>query len=125
MRTARCPISEALATVRPLASYIAARNWAVAGAADLTNRSTIRWTLHQLVASGVVTVYDAGTEPVWGIGADQHLVADPRSATPPSTSWSIAPSPRRQFGWLPPKTAWTARCCRRRCATRRYACASC
>ena len=68
-------ISEVLATVRPLASYIAARNWAVAGAADLTNRSTIRWTLHQLVASGVVTVYDAGTEPVWGICADQHLVA--------------------------------------------------
>lgn len=68
-------ISEVLATVRPLASYIAARNWCVAGAADLTNRSTIRWTLHQLVASGVVSVYDAGTEPVWGIGADQHLVA--------------------------------------------------
>lgn len=68
-------LSEVLATVRPLASYIAARNWTVAGAADLTNRSTIRWTLHQLVASGVVSVYDAGTEPVWGIGADQHLVA--------------------------------------------------
>ncbi|OBF74833.1 glycerol-3-phosphate acyltransferase [Mycobacterium sp. 852002-51613_SCH5001154] len=68
-------ISEVLATVRPLASYIAARNWCVAGAADLTNRSTIRWTLHQLVASGVVSVYDAGTEPVWGIGAEQHLVA--------------------------------------------------
>jgi glycerol-3-phosphate O-acyltransferase len=68
-------ISEVLATVQPLASYIAARNWTVAGAADLTNRSTIRWTLHQLVASGVVSVYDAGTEAVWGIGADQHLVA--------------------------------------------------
>ncbi|HTY32920.1 lysophospholipid acyltransferase, partial [Mycobacterium sp.] len=68
-------ISEVLATVRPLASYIAARNWTVAGAADLTNRSTIRWTLHQLVASGVVSVYDSGTEPVWGIGADHHLVA--------------------------------------------------
>lgn len=68
-------ISEVLATVRPLASYIAARNWMVAGAADLTNRSTIRWTLHQLVASGVVSVYDAGTEAVWGIGAEQHLVA--------------------------------------------------
>lgn len=68
-------ISEVLATVQPLASYIAARNWTVAGAADLTNRSTIRWTLHQLVASGVVSVYDAGTEPVWGIGSDQHLVA--------------------------------------------------
>ncbi|CCK63698.1 lysophospholipid acyltransferase [Mycobacterium canetti] len=68
-------ISEVLATVRPLASYIEARNWAVAGAADLTNRSTIRWTLHQLVASGVVSVYDAGTEAVWGIGEEQHLVA--------------------------------------------------
>ncbi|MDT5139076.1 MAG: glycerol-3-phosphate O-acyltransferase [Mycobacterium sp.] len=68
-------ISEVLATVRPLASYIAARNWAVAGAAELTNKSTIRWTLHQMVASGVVSVYDAGTEAVWGIGADQHLVA--------------------------------------------------
>lgn len=68
-------ISEVLSTVRPLASYIAARNWMVAGAADLTNRSTIRWTLHQLVASGVVHVYDAGTEAVWGIGTDQHLVA--------------------------------------------------
>src|SRR5271163_2833625 len=68
-------ISEVLATVQPLASYIAARNWAVAGAADLTNRSTIRWTLHELVASGVVSVYDAGTEAVWGIGEDQHLVA--------------------------------------------------
>ncbi|WAJ47374.1 lysophospholipid acyltransferase [Mycobacterium sp. Aquia_216] len=68
-------ISEVLATVRPLASYMTARNWAVAGAADLNNRSTIRWTLHQLVASGVVSVYEAGTEPVWGIGEDQHLVA--------------------------------------------------
>jgi glycerol-3-phosphate O-acyltransferase len=68
-------ITEVLATVQPLASYIAARNWTVAGAADLTNRSTIRWTLHQLVASGVVNVYDAGTEAVWGIGEDQHLVA--------------------------------------------------
>jgi glycerol-3-phosphate O-acyltransferase len=68
-------IGEVMATVRPLASYIAARNWKVAGAADLTNRSTIRWTLHELVASGVVSVYDAGTEPVWGIGEQQHLVA--------------------------------------------------
>lgn len=68
-------INEVLATVQPLASYIAARNWTVAGAADLTNRSTIRWTLHQLVDSGVVSVYDSGTEAVWGIREDQHLVA--------------------------------------------------
>lgn len=68
-------INEVLATVQPLASYIAARNWAVAGAAELTNRSTIRWTLQELVASGVVSVYDAGADAVWGIGEDQHLVA--------------------------------------------------
>ncbi|OBJ50066.1 lysophospholipid acyltransferase [Mycobacterium sp. 1423905.2] len=68
-------ISEVLATVQPLASYIAARHWTVAGAADLTNRSTIRWTLHQMVASGVLSVYDAGTEAVWGICPDKHLVA--------------------------------------------------
>ncbi|MFV0494126.1 lysophospholipid acyltransferase [Mycobacterium sp.] len=68
-------INEVLATVSPLARYIAARDWPVAGATDLTNRSTIRWTLHQMVDSGVVSVYDAGTEAVWGIGPDQHLVA--------------------------------------------------
>jgi glycerol-3-phosphate O-acyltransferase len=68
-------IGEMLATVRPLASYIRAHNWKVAGAAELTNRSTIRWTLRELVASGVVSVYDAGTEPVWGISERQHLVA--------------------------------------------------
>jgi glycerol-3-phosphate O-acyltransferase len=68
-------IAEVLATVQPLASYITRGNWQVAGAADLTNRSTIRWTLHQLVASGVVNVYDAGTEAVWGMGEDQHLIA--------------------------------------------------
>ncbi|HYB37815.1 MAG TPA: lysophospholipid acyltransferase [Mycobacterium sp.] len=68
-------IAEVLATVDPLASYIAARNWTVAGAGDLTNRSMIRWTLHQLVGSGVVGVYDAGAEPVWGIAERQQLVA--------------------------------------------------
>jgi glycerol-3-phosphate O-acyltransferase len=68
-------IAEVLSTVQPLASYVTAGNWTVAGAADLTNRSTIRWTLHQLVASGVVSVYDVGTEAVWGIREDQHLVA--------------------------------------------------
>ncbi|MEO9220913.1 MAG: lysophospholipid acyltransferase [Mycobacteriaceae bacterium] len=68
-------LAEVLATVRPLASYLAAGNCKVAGAADLSSHSTIRWTLHQLVDSGVVRVYDAGTESAWGIGEDQNLVA--------------------------------------------------
>ncbi len=64
-----------LATVHPLADYISARRWPVAGAASLTDRSTIRRALQELVASGVLTCYDAGTEPVWRIAEHQHLVA--------------------------------------------------
>ncbi len=64
-----------LDTVSPLARYIADRRWPVAGAATLTDRSTIRRALQELVASGVLTCYEAGTEPVWRIAPDQHLVA--------------------------------------------------
>ncbi|MDG6103777.1 lysophospholipid acyltransferase [Dactylosporangium aurantiacum] len=62
-------------TIAPMAAYIASRRWPVAGAADLTDRDTVRRTLHELVASGVLTSYDGGTETVWVIGPGQHLVA--------------------------------------------------
>jgi glycerol-3-phosphate O-acyltransferase len=68
-------LDEVLATVEPLARYIQVRAWAVAGAATLTDRSTVRRALAELVSSGVLTWYDGGTEPVWGIGPGQHLVA--------------------------------------------------
>src|SRR5271166_4444419 len=68
-------LAEVLATVRPLADYISKRNWPVAGSANLADGSTIRRTLQELVASGVLTSYDGGTEPVWGIRGEQHLVA--------------------------------------------------
>jgi glycerol-3-phosphate O-acyltransferase len=68
-------MDEVLATVAPLADYLQRRGWPVAGAANLTDRSTVRRTLQELVASGVLTCYSGGTETVWGIGADQHLVA--------------------------------------------------
>ncbi len=64
-----------LDTVEPLARYIRDRRWPVAGAANLTDRSTIRRALQELVASGVLAVFEAGTEPVWRIAPDQHLVA--------------------------------------------------
>jgi glycerol-3-phosphate O-acyltransferase len=64
-----------LDTVRPLATYLRQRGWRVAGAADLTDRSTIRRTLQELVASGVLASYPGGAEAVWGIGPQQHLVA--------------------------------------------------
>ncbi len=64
-----------LQTVAPMATYVESRRWPVAGAANLTDRATIRRTLQELVASGVLTSYDGGTETVWVIGQGQHLVA--------------------------------------------------
>ena len=68
-------MAEVLATVAPLADYLRRRDWPVAGAASLTDRSTVRRALQELVASSVLTCYSGGPETVWGIGADQHLVA--------------------------------------------------
>jgi glycerol-3-phosphate O-acyltransferase len=68
-------LDEVLDTVRPLAVYIRGRGWPVAGGANLTDRSTLRWALRELVRSGVLTCYTGGNETVWAIGADQHLVA--------------------------------------------------
>ncbi len=68
-------VDEVLDTVEPLAAYIDARQWPVAGAADLRDRSTIRRALAELARSAVLTTYDGGSEPVWKIGDDQHLVA--------------------------------------------------
>jgi glycerol-3-phosphate O-acyltransferase len=68
-------LDEVLVTVAPLAEYVHGRGWPVAGAATLTDRSTVRWALRELVRSGVLTSYSGGTERVYGIGRDQHLVA--------------------------------------------------
>ena len=68
-------LDEVLQTVEPLAAYIGARRWPVAGAANLQDRSTVRRALQDLTGSGVLTAYDRGTDPVWRIGVDQHLVA--------------------------------------------------
>jgi glycerol-3-phosphate O-acyltransferase len=68
-------LDQVLETVAPLAGYLRERGWPIAGAATLTDRSTIRWALRELVRSGVLTDYSAGTERVWGVGAEQHLIA--------------------------------------------------
>jgi glycerol-3-phosphate O-acyltransferase len=67
-------LTEVMETVAPLAGYLAERQWPVAGALDLRDRSTIRRTLQELVASGVLTSYDEGEETVWQIAEGQHLV---------------------------------------------------
>ena len=68
-------LGQLLATVRPLAGYLARQGWAVAGALNLTDRATIRRTLDEMVVSGLVAVFDEGTEPVWQIAPGRHLVA--------------------------------------------------
>jgi len=68
-------LDEVLGTVAPLARYIEGRGWPVAGGVNLTDRATIRRTLQELVSSGVLSSYGAGTETIWGVGAQQHLVA--------------------------------------------------
>lgn len=67
-------LDEILDTVRPLADYFTARGTRTAGAATLTDRATIRRACQDLVSSGVLTSFTAGTT-VWGIAADQHLTA--------------------------------------------------
>ncbi|MDN5858874.1 MAG: 1-acyl-sn-glycerol-3-phosphate acyltransferase [Pseudonocardia sp.] len=68
-------LDEVCATVAPLARYLTLRGWPVAAAADLTDRSTVRRTLQDLVSSGVLSCFAGGPQTVWGLAADQHLVA--------------------------------------------------
>ncbi|MCU7729474.1 lysophospholipid acyltransferase [Actinoplanes sp. KI2] len=68
-------LDEVLATVAPLARYIAQRGRPVAGAANLTDRATIHRALDDLARSGVLAGFDGGTETIWAIAPGQHLVA--------------------------------------------------
>ncbi|WIM92957.1 lysophospholipid acyltransferase [Actinoplanes oblitus] len=68
-------LDEVLTTVAPLARYLIRRGRPVAGAANLTDRATIRRTLDDLVRSGVLAGYDEGTDTIWRIAPGQHLVA--------------------------------------------------
>jgi glycerol-3-phosphate O-acyltransferase len=68
-------LDEVLATVEPLAGYLAWRGHPVAGAANLTDRATVRHALDDLTRSGVLAAYDGGTDAVWRIAPGQHLVA--------------------------------------------------
>ncbi|HXH78116.1 lysophospholipid acyltransferase [Nocardioides sp.] len=68
-------LDEVLETVEPLAVYIDEREWPVAGGANLQDRATVRRVLQELSTSGVLRQYEGGTEPVWSILDDQHLVA--------------------------------------------------
>jgi glycerol-3-phosphate O-acyltransferase len=67
-------LDEILTTVAPLAAYIQTRGWPTAGAANLTDRATVRRAVQDLVESGVVTSF-RGDTTVWGVATHQHLTA--------------------------------------------------
>jgi len=67
-------LDEVLTTIDPLAAYLRSRGWPTAGAANLTDRATVRRALQDLVRSGVLTSFK-GETTVWRIGPNQHLVA--------------------------------------------------
>lgn len=67
-------LDEVLATVEPLASYLSARGTATAGAANLTDRATVRRAVQDLTQSGVLESY-RGDTTVWGVAPSQHLTA--------------------------------------------------
>jgi glycerol-3-phosphate O-acyltransferase len=67
-------LDEILTTVEPLAKYLQARRWHTAGAANLTDRATVRRAVQDLVDSGVLSSF-RGQETVWGVSPRQHLTA--------------------------------------------------
>jgi glycerol-3-phosphate O-acyltransferase len=68
-------LDEVCCTVAPLAGYLTARGWPIAGGLDLTDRPTVARSLDDLVTSGVLSCYRGGVDTVWGIGEDQDLIA--------------------------------------------------
>jgi glycerol-3-phosphate O-acyltransferase len=106
-------IDEVCATVAPLAGYLVAREWPIAGGLDLTKRPTVAQSLDDLVTSGVLSCYRGGVATVWGIGADQHLIAAVyrNSAIHVLVMRAIAELSLLKFVQTPGadnKTAWTA-----------------
>ncbi|SHM94829.1 glycerol-3-phosphate 1-O-acyltransferase [Cryptosporangium aurantiacum] len=68
-------VSEVAAVLDPLTGYFEARQLATRTGLGLADERGVRHTLDELASSGVVERYDKGTEPVYRIGPDQHLVA--------------------------------------------------
>jgi glycerol-3-phosphate O-acyltransferase len=106
-------LDEVCATVAPLARYLTAREWPIAGGLDLTERPTVAQSLDDLVTSGVLSCYRGGVATVWGIRADQHLIAAVyrNSATHVLVMRAIAELALLTFVQTPGadnKTAWEA-----------------
>jgi glycerol-3-phosphate O-acyltransferase len=68
-------VDEVVVALKNLLNYVRGRDLPTTGDFDLDDRDGVRRTLDQLVENGVVTCYAGGFEPVYAIGANQHLTA--------------------------------------------------
>lgn len=68
-------LAELTAGIDPLARYLWQRGHPVSGDTDVRDPAHVRRALDVLLRSGVVTRFDGGTEPVFGLAPDRHLVA--------------------------------------------------
>lgn len=68
-------LAEIGAILDPIVEFVERREIPTCGALRLGRTGEIRRTLDALVRNGVVSEFAGGTEPVWSIGPDQHLVA--------------------------------------------------
>ena len=67
--------AEIRSALDPLLDYVAVRKLPQAGTVDLAAPGGLRPALDALVSTKVVTRFTGGVEPVYAIGANQHLVA--------------------------------------------------
>jgi glycerol-3-phosphate O-acyltransferase len=68
-------LEEVRSTLEPLLEYVATRSLPVTGELDLSTVQDVRLALDALTKHGIVSRYDHGTEPVFGIGEKRHLEA--------------------------------------------------
>lgn len=68
-------MSELRAVLTPLLDYVAWRKLPLTAPGLLRTEAGVREVLGELSRNHVVRRFDEGLEPVWGIGAEQHLLA--------------------------------------------------
>jgi glycerol-3-phosphate O-acyltransferase len=68
-------VAEILQASRNVFEYVRRRQLPTTGEIDIDTAEEVRQTLELLVENGVISCFAEGVEPVYAIGADQHLTA--------------------------------------------------
>jgi glycerol-3-phosphate O-acyltransferase len=68
-------LEQIVQAVAPLSAYFETRGFSIAMSGRLDHPALVLRTLDSLVRAGAAVRFDGGREPVWSVGAEQHLVA--------------------------------------------------